>query len=107
VGLAGVLCWLVGRVGLGQAVGGVRADLRVAVERVRVGAGRVLVQQRAAYFLLIVGAVVLRTLSVCRAFRHIIRGAYAGVRVSKVITLVIVVRHDVLQSTGRRCRWRC
>jgi hypothetical protein len=37
----------------------------------------------------------------------IIRGSYAGVRVSKVVTLVIVVRHDVQQSTRASCRWRC
>jgi hypothetical protein len=34
----------------------------------------------------------------------IIRGSYAGVRVSKVVTLVIVVRHDVQQSTHASCR---
>jgi hypothetical protein len=84
------------------------ADLGVAIERVRVGAVGVLMQERATNFLLMLGAVVLGIVSVYRVFvAIIIRGSYAGVGVTKVITLVIVVRHDVLQSTGRRCRGRC
>jgi hypothetical protein len=70
VRLAGVLGRAVGRVRLGQAVCRVWADLRVAVERVQraVAAGRVVVtQERPANLFLVVSAVVLRVLSVCRA----------------------------------------
>lgn len=36
-----------------------------------------------------------------------IRGSYTSVGVPKVVALVIVVvRHDELQSAGRGCRWR-
>lgn len=63
VALARVLCWPLGRVRLGQAVCGVRADVRVAVKRIWVGARWVLVKQRAADFVLIVPTVVLEQVS--------------------------------------------
>lgn len=37
-----------------------------------------------------------------------IRGSYTSVGVSKVVTLLVIVveRHDELQSAGRGCRWQ-
>jgi len=75
-----------------------------------VSTGGVLVQERLADFLFIVGAVVLRILSAttCCSPSSSSGGSYAGVRFSQVVTLGVgvVVRHDVLQSTGWSCRWR-
>jgi hypothetical protein len=62
--LARVLCRPVGRVRLGQAVCGVGADFRIAVEGVLLLACGVLVEQRAADLVLVVAAVVLLDRSV-------------------------------------------
>lgn len=106
LGLAGVLSWPVGGIRLCQAVGRVWADFRVAVKRVRIGAGGVLVQERAANFIFILGAVILQVVLVYGCvFSQSSGASYAGIGVPKVVTLVVVVGHDVLQSTGRPCRW--
>jgi hypothetical protein len=78
--LARVLCRTVGRVCLCQAVGRVRAVLRVAVEGVLVGACRILVQERATDLVLIVpaGSVLSSLLAFttcCLCYAH-----YAGAR---------------------------
>jgi hypothetical protein len=100
VGLAGVLCRPVGGICLGQAVGRVWAVVGLAVERVGVGARGILVEQRAAY-LVLVSAVVLRLSACCSAPVVVIRGTYAEVRLAIVLRLVRrVVRHGVQQAVA-------
>jgi hypothetical protein len=116
MGLAGVLCRAVGRVRLCQAVGRMRAVLRVAVEGVLLGAGRVLVQQRAADLVLIVpaGSVLQQPLAstftctfwyrVCLVDRC--TGAATHFGVMGVPIVLLVVRHDVQRSRGWHYKWR-
>jgi hypothetical protein len=107
VALAGVLCRAVAHIRLRQAVGRVWAVVGLAVERVLVSARGVLVEERAADFVLVLAAVVLlQTLvfsRVCRWRRH--QGlAYAGVRlpVGLGVWNVVVVRHGQRSGAGSR-----
>lgn len=104
--LARVLCWPLCRIGLGQAVCGVRANFRIAVEGVLVVAGWVLVEERAANLVFIVAAVVLGGLLAGDGTRSVRGGTHAGVRVP-IVVLGRIVGHDGVQlSTGVHWRWR-